>query len=67
MLEENVVGFGFSSQDIVDQDEHHLGYVPRGLAAVLAPELAGSTRDGVLGFDAKGKPMIIVEDSPAAD
>ena len=61
-MDDNVLGFGFSVQDIKDVDEWHLGYVPRGLAAVLAPELNGQTRDGVLGFDAKGKPMIIVED-----
>lgn len=62
LMDDNVSGFGSSVQDIKDIDEWHIGYIPRGLAAALAPELNGAAKDGVLGFDTKGKPVIIVEE-----
>lgn len=63
-LELSASGYGFSLDDILDSDFWHLGYLPRGLAAVIAPKLAGKTYPAKLCFLADGKPGLQMEDIP---
>lgn len=51
-------GHGMSLEDILAQEEWHIGYVPRGCG--LAQELAGEDAEGRLTFGMKGEPMVEV-------
>ena len=52
--------FGYQWEDLLAQAEWHLGYIPRGLAAGLAPQLSGQELPGELAFAANGSPIISV-------
>jgi hypothetical protein len=57
-IDDAVANAGFTLDDITNQDEWHLGYIPRDIAADLAPELAGKPRDGIMAFTMKGGPAV---------
>ena len=59
-LENLAGGFGVSLEEILGKSEWHLGYVPAILAVTLAPLLAGEAAFGKLGFDLKGKPVVVL-------
>ena len=51
--------FGFDSAAIYEQAEWHLGYIPKGIAAIVQPQITSDIR-GELSFDAFGKPFVSV-------
>lgn len=53
-----VAGYGFSSDDIFEAAEWHVGYIPAKIAVFLAPKLDGQEAPGTLTFDLAGKPKI---------
>lgn len=53
-----VAGYGFTSTDIFEASEHHLGYIPAKIAVFLAPKMDGEEHQGKLTFDLGGKPKI---------
>lgn len=53
-----VAGYGFSSDDIFEAAEWHLGYIPAKIAVFLAPKMGGQEAQGTLTFDLAGKPKI---------
>ncbi len=60
-----VAGYGFSSDDIFEAAEWHVGYLPAKLAVFIAPKMQGKEYEGQLTFDLNGKPKInlpIIED-----
>ncbi len=63
-LEADAAGFGFSLAEILDQESWHLGYIPKALAAVLAPKLAGRPHPATLTFTADGKPAVALSLEP---
>lgn len=53
-----VAGYGFTSDDIFEAAEWHVGYIPAKIAVHLAPKMAGEEAEGKLTFDLAGKPKI---------
>lgn len=51
-------GFGKDLEEILAEPEHHLGYVPKELAAKLAPEFSGQSQFGVLKMTIQGQPGV---------
>lgn len=56
-LELHTAPQGYSATDIFEQAEWHLGYIPKGIAAVLVERVKGDV-EGVLSFNIGGKPMV---------
>lgn len=52
--------YGYTLEEILWQNEWHLGYIPKETALHLAPLMAGRTWTGNLGFNAKGAPTITI-------
>lgn len=65
-LENELSFFGYDLADVVSREEIQLGYVPKGLAAELAPKLSGQRLAGVLSFSPTGVPQISVETAELA-
>ena len=67
-LDASCQGYGYTANDIRGQEAWHLGYVPAKTAAPLAKEVLAHykgnlgdtsvTIEGILTFDAKGKPCV---------
>ena len=53
-----VAGYGFSSDDIFEAAEWHVGYIPAKISVFLAPKMGGQEAQGTLTFDLAGKPKI---------
>jgi hypothetical protein len=49
---------GFSLEDVLAQEEWHLGYIPRVNAEEIAPLFSGQTVSGKLCFDVSGKAQV---------
>lgn len=52
--------YGYSLDDILRENEWHLGYIPREYAATLSPILQDYNGEGKLSFDLTGKPTVKV-------
>lgn len=61
-LGQKVEGYGFDLDHVLAASEWHLGYIPRVDAEVLAPQFGGHARPARLGFDGKGKPLVVLDD-----
>jgi hypothetical protein len=59
-LLESLPGFGIDLNQIMSEMEWHLGYIPRGIAAILKERsvVDGTDIPGTLSFNAKGGPEI---------
>lgn len=58
-LDEALLGYGTDIAAVRDTYEIHLGYIPRGFAATMTLQ---DEIPGTFGFDAKGKPLVRIED-----
>lgn len=61
-LEDSLAHAGKDLDDFFAEPEWHLGYVPRGITAIMAPELAGRDRPAWLRFSPEGKPEVTTTD-----
>lgn len=61
-LAQEAIGYGFSLDEILAKPAWHLGYIPRDLAATLAPKFGSDPRPGKLKFTSTGKPAVELEE-----
>lgn len=59
-LREELQGFGVSLEEFLQESEWMLGFIPRGVAALIT--LDGDV-EGNLSFDTRGKPLVIFQHS----
>jgi hypothetical protein len=61
-LENLSAGYGITLAELLAQESWHLGYIPRVEALNLAPRLGGKELTGTLSFNAKGAPMVEIDE-----